>query len=233
MSSHILKRYDKELDKLKQQIEHMGEHVSSNMNMLLTAIEELPADAGLEEVIESDVTINGMEVKASKTVLKLLARQQPVGRDLRLIIAASRVVTELERIGDETVTIARALKESKHNSPCTEGDVTVSTASLLTSGINLLERALLALQNDDVETSRDLMSRHVAEEGTYYQDADQLIECIKQHHESIDDSFNAALQANSLKRICDHIHNICEHTIFLVEGEDIRHPEFEDDEDDY
>jgi phosphate transport system protein len=232
MSSHTLKRYDKELDKLRDQVERMGDHVSSQMSMLLKGIEDLPSESHFDDVIESDITINGMEVKASKTVLKLLARQQPVGRDLRLIIAASRVVTELERIGDEVVTIARALKESKQNSPCTDGGVTVSTASLLASGINLLERALLALHNDDIETAKEMMNRHVAHQGTYYQDADQLIECIKQHHESIEESFNAALQANSLKRICDHIHNICEHTIFLVEGEDVRHPEIEDEDED-
>mgnify|MGYP001551877326 CR=1 FL=1 len=80
---------------------------------------------------------------------------------------------------------------------------------LLASGINLLERALLALQNDDNETAEEMMNRHVAHEGTYYQDADQLIECIKQHHESIEESFSAAMQANSLTRICDHIHNSC------------------------
>ena len=232
MTSHTLKRYDKELDKLKEQVEHMGEHVALHMGMLLKGIEDLPGDSKFDEVIESDITINGMEVKASKTVLKLLARQQPVGRDLRMIIASSRVVTELERIGDEVVTIARTLKESHQHSPCTDGGVTVSTASLLASGINLLERALLALHNDDVETARDMMNRHVAHEGTYYQDADQLIECIKQNHESIEESFSAALQANSLKRICDHIHNICEHTIFLIEGEDVRHPEIQDEDED-
>ena len=232
MTTHTFKRYDKELDKLREQVERMGDHVSMQMNLLLQGIEKLPGDANLDEIMESDITINGMEVKVSKTVLKLLARQAPVGKDLRMIIAASRVVTDLERIGDEVVTIARALNESKQHSPCTEGSVSVSTASLLSSGINLLERALLALHNDDVETAKEMMNRHVTHQGTYYQDADQLIECIKQHHDSIEESFNAAMQANSLKRICDHVHNICEHTVFLVEGEDIRHPEVDDRDDD-
>ncbi|MEJ2214179.1 MAG: phosphate signaling complex protein PhoU [Gammaproteobacteria bacterium] len=228
MTSHTYTRYDKELVNLRELVDRMGVHVSVQMGMLLKGIEELPSEGKFDEVIENDTVINGMEVKASKTVLKLLARRAPVGKDLRMIIAASRVVTDLERIGDESVTIARALIEGKSNSPCTDGGVTVSTASLLASGINLLERALLALQNDDVETAQEMMDKHVANEGTYYHDANQLIDCIKQHHESIEESFNAALQANSLKRICDHIHNICEHTVFLVEGEDIRHPEVDD-----
>ena len=228
MSSHTYKRYDTELDKLTEQVERMGDHVSTQMGLLLKSIEELPSETNLDDVIESDITINGMEVKASKTVLKLLARRAPVGKDLRMIIVASRVITELERVGDETVTIARALKESKQPSPCADSGVMVSTGALLASGINLLERALLALHNDDADTAKEMMARHVSHEGSYYQDADQLIDCIKQHHETIDESFNAALQVNSLKRICDHIHNICEHTVFLVEGEDIRHPEVDD-----
>ena len=222
---HTLRRYDKELQKLKQQVEKMGHYVSNQIELVLDHIEDDQPSMEFDDVFENDVTINGMEVKASKTVIRLLAKQAPVGKDLRFIIAVSRIVTELERIGDEVVTIARSFDDQALTIPCTEQSVTVSVSSLLASAKNLLDRALLAAQNDDVETATNMINHHLAKQGTYYEDAQRLVACIKKHHESTEESFNAALQANSLKRICDHICNICEHTVFLVSGEDIRHKE--------
>lgn len=223
---HTFRRYDKELVKLKNQVDKMGHYVSNQIELVLDHLDEDSEDMEFDDVYENDVTINGMEVKASKTVIRLLAKQAPVGKDLRFIIAVSRIVTELERIGDEVVTIARSFGDHSQANPCMDhSSVSVSVASLLAAAKNLLDRALLAAQNDDVETATNMINHHLAKEGTYYEDAQHLVACIKEHHDSIDESFNAALQANSLKRICDHICNICEHTIFLVSGEDIRHKE--------
>jgi phosphate transport system protein len=224
---HTLRRYDKELIKLKGQVDKMGEHVAAQIDLVIGQLESSPETMDFEEVFENDISINGMEVKASKTVIRLLAKQAPVGKDLRFIIAISRIVSELERIGDEVVTIAHSFEEHAQPSPCTDNAVTVSVTGLMSSAKNLLDRALLAAQNDDIETATNMMEKHLHKEGAYYQDAAKLVDCIKQHHESLDESFNAALQVNSLKRICDHICNICEHSVFLVSGEDIRH---QDDE---
>jgi len=224
---HTFRRYDKELVKLKNQVDKMGHYVSNQIELVLDYLDQDNPDTEFEDVYENDVTINGMEVKAGKAVIRLLAKRAPVGKDLRFIIAVSRIVTELERIGDEVVTIARSFSEQAQATPCTEHSVTVSVSSLLASAKNLLDRALLATQNDDIDTANTMIQRHLSEDGSYYADAQQLIACIKEHHESIEDSFNAALQANSLKRICDHIRNICEHTVFLVSGEDIRHQDGE------
>ena len=224
---HTFQRYDKELLKLKNQVDKMGHYVSTQIELVLDHIDADNPSMEFYDVYENDVTINGMEVKASKTVIRLLAKQAPVGKDLRFIIAVSRIVTELERIGDEVVTIARSFSEQEQVTSCTEHSVTISVASLLASAKNLLDRALLATQNDDIDTANSMIQRQLSEEGSYYADAKQLIACIKKHHDSMEESFNAALQVNSLKRICDHIRNICEHTVFLVTGEDIRH---QDDE---
>ncbi len=222
-NQHTFRRYDKELNKLKNQVEKMGYYVAHQIDIVLNQLES-DDEKDFGEVFENDVTINGMEVKAGKTVIRLLAKQQPVGKDLRFIIAVSRIVTELERIGDEVVTIARSFSEQDEMvAPCIDQSVTVSVTSLLAAAKNLLDRAMLAAQNDDMDTAASMIEKHLAKEGSYYEDSKKLVECIKEHHDDIEESFNAALQANSLKRICDHICNICEHTVFLVSGDDIRH----------
>jgi len=222
---HTLRRYDRDLLKLKNQVDKMGHYVSTQIELVLEHLDGDELSMEFDDVYENDITINGMEVKASKTVIRLLAKQAPVGKDLRFIIAVSRIVTELERIGDEIVTIARSFSHQSQATPCNDHSVSVSVASLLAAAKNLLDRALLAAQNDDVETATAMINNNLGEDGTYNADAQQLIACIKEHHESIEESFNAALQANSLKRISDHIRNICEHTVFLVSGKDIRHRE--------
>ncbi|MBT8440352.1 MAG: hypothetical protein KJO91_11540, partial [Gammaproteobacteria bacterium] len=206
---HTLRRYDKELIKLKNQVEKMGEHVSSQIDLVVDQLDDSPQTMDFEEVFENDISINGMEVKASKTVIRLLAKQAPVGKDLRFIIAVSRIVSELERIGDEVVTIAHSFEEHARPSPCIDNAIEVSVTGLMSSAKNLLDRALLAAHNEDIETAANMMEKHLHKEGTYYQDAEKLVGCIKEHHESLDESFTAALQVNSLKRICDHICNIC------------------------
>lgn len=224
-TNHTYKRYDKELSKLKQQVERMGDEVSSQMDLLLNHLEEQDISDNFEDIIDNDVSINGMEVKASKTVIKLLAKRAPMGKDLRFIIAASRMVTDLERIGDEVVVMARSLVESHKLPECDEKSITVNLAGLVASAMNLLDRALLAAQNEDIDTANAMIENHLKKGGSYHEQAQELIVCIKKNYESIDMSFNMALQANALQRICDHVCNICEHIVFLVSGDDIRHQE--------
>ena len=131
---HTYKRYDKELQKLREQVARMGDHVSQQLNLLLNHLESADKES-FEEIIENDVSINGMEVKASKTVIRLLAKRAPMGSDLRLIIASSRTVTELERIGDEVVSMAKTLMADGELGVCKGASVAEALEALIASSI--------------------------------------------------------------------------------------------------
>jgi len=221
--AHTYKRYDKELGKLKQQVERMGDQVSRQLALLLGHLEDFSDKSEFDDIIENDESINGMEIKAGKTIIKLLAKRAPVGSDLRFIISASRIVTELERIGDEVVVLARSLAESSQLPNCDKESITVNMAGMVALAMNLLDRALLAVQNDDIDTALAMIEKQLNKEGSYHQQANELVQCIKKNHDSTDQAFDAALQANALTRVCDHVCNICEHVVFLVSGDDIRH----------
>lgn len=227
MQKHTYKRYDKELNKLKDQVSNMGEQVSMQLDLLLASHQQ-KSDEQLEEIVDNDVAINGMETKASKTVIKLLAKRAPMGKDLRMIIASSRTVTELERIGDEIVSMAKAIKNNDQIHVCEDDQASVTLESLIVTAMNLLDRALLAARNDDDSAASVLIAEEVQKGGRFHQDANGLIECIRERSGSIQQSFDAALLVNALMRISDHICNICEHVIFLVSGEDIRHQDIND-----
>jgi len=219
---HTYKRYDKELHKLREQVSRMGDQVSRQMNLLLNHLESGDQES-FEEIIENDITINGMEMKASKTVLRLLAKRAPVGVDLRMIIASSRTVTDLERIGDEVVSMAKTLISNKDLGSCDDKSVAQSMEGLISTAMNLLDRALLASQNDDDEAARALVGEHGHKDSRFHKQSEDLVVCVKEHYDSMLQSFHAALLINSLTRISDHIVNICEHVIFYLTGEDIRH----------
>lgn len=222
MQKHIYKRYDTELNKLRDQVAGMGDMVSKQLDLMLANLHD-NSDERFEDVIENDVTINGMEVKASKTVIKLLAKRAPMGKDLRMIIASSRMVTELERIGDEIVSMAKSLRNSGELGICGDKSVVETLEGLISTAMNLLDRALLAAQNEDVDSANNLIRDYVKKGGPYHQQAHELITCVEEHYDSSQKSFYAAMLVNALMRISDHICNICEHIIFLVLGEDVRH----------
>ncbi len=219
---HTYKRYDKELQKLREQVARMGDHVSQQLNLLLNHLESADKES-FEEIIENDVSINGMEVKASKTVIRLLAKRAPMGSDLRLIIASSRTVTELERIGDEVVSMAKTLMADGELGVCKGASVAEALEALIASSMNLLDRALLASQNDDESSARALLDEDVRKGGHFHNQAEELEKCVKEHYETTQHSFQAALLLNALTRISSHISNICEHIVFYITGEDIRH----------
>ena len=226
-TNHTYKRYDKELNKLRDQISRMGNHVSRQLNLLLNHLETGDPEQ-FEEIIENDVTINGMEVKASKTVIRLLAKRSPVGGDLRMIIASSRIVTELERVGDEIVAMAKTLMAGSELGICEDKSVAQTLETLIATAMNLLDRALLAAQNDDEVAAKALIDEHVQKGGRFHKEAEELVLCVKEHYDSTQQSFHAALLINALTRISDHVSNICEHIIFSITGEDIRHLDEED-----
>jgi phosphate transport system protein len=220
---HIMKRFDKDMDKLRGQVERMGNEVSRQMDLLLGHLDEDGVNDDYYDVIENDLAINNIENKANRTVIKLLAKRSPMGKDLRVIVGFSRMISDLERIGDELVTMAKTLAEANDLPDCVTEENTITLSEMLVMAMNLLDRALLAAQNEDIDTARDMLETSLDKQSSYKQKLAELIDCIKRNHAQTQNSFHAALQSHSLQRICDHICNICEHTVFMVTGEDLNH----------
>lgn len=223
---HTFKRYDKELQKLRDQIARMGDLVSRQMDLLLNNF-DVSDTANYEEVIEGDLSINGMEIKASKIIIRLLAKRAPVGVDLRLVIASSRMITDLERIGDEIVSMAKTLMAGEELGICDNQKVLQLLQTLTATAMNMLDRTLLAANNDDEAAARMLIEKYVGVTGSYIKDTEELVLCVQENYEDKQRTFHAALLINSLQRISRHISNICEHIVFYISGEDIRHAEGE------
>ncbi|MDX8402704.1 MAG: phosphate signaling complex protein PhoU [Mariprofundaceae bacterium] len=222
MPMHTMKRYEDELTELKEKILGMGGLVEKAIRRAMQAL----ADHDLErarKVVERDRAINALEVEIDEMTRRILALRQPAAGDLRFIISAVKIVTDLERIGDLAEGIAETMLHDQHG-PLAHID---SLERLADRAIEELKQALDAFAQSDVEAALttieadaqlDKMFRAFQRENLTY-----MIEDPRQ--------IGAGLAANnigrSLERIGDHSVNIAEMVIYMVKGHDVRHVDHE------
>lgn len=222
-SRHILSRYDKDMRKLHKRVLKMGAMVSEQMERLQDALGQEDKEQA-RQVIEGDRPIDLQEVKVDKFIIRLLARRSPVGSDLRYIVAASRIVTELERLGDETAQMARALlQESLPPSVCDGHAANDEIRQMAGQLADLFEEVMESFENYDYQKAKKLASGGDAILNELDKRLKSLMECVFRSQQEVGQAVNFMLALRSLERSLRHVQNIAEHIIYLVTGEDVRH----------
>lgn len=217
---HISKKYHADLEKLREDLILMGSFVEKQLSDALESL--YISDIKLaKSVIKQGKDINQREVDIDTRCAELLALRQPAASDLRLILTVSKTATDLERIGDLSEHLARMSKKLINKGLSTKYFENLQhlgslVKSMLADTLNALARldldtALQVIRQDKkVDRNFDALSRQLA---TYMMEDPRTIKKTLR-------LFNAA---RALERIGDHCENICEHTIFLVAGEDVRY----------
>jgi len=219
-SHHISQQFNSELEQLKNHLLEMGglveRQVGDAINALVNADSELAAN-----VRATDKKINQMEMDIDEECTRIIARRQPAASDLRLVITASKVISDLERIGDESAKIARqAIKL------CEEGEsprgyveirhiggrVQAMTQKALTAFARLDADAALAVAREDKDVDME-----------YESAMREMVTYMMEDPRSIKRVMNVIWSLRALERIGDHARNIAEGVIYLVKGKDVRH----------
>ena len=220
---HILKRYDKDMRKLQKRVLKMGAMVAEQLERLQDALGQEDEERA-RQVIEGDRPIDLQEIKVDKFIIRLLARRSPVGSDLRYIVAASRIVTELERLGDETAQMAAALFQEGQRLHGCDGRPALDEIRQLTGRLlELFEACLEAFGNYDYRAARALATGAASGQGEMDKRLEYLMECVFRSQQNVAEAVNFMLVLRSLERGLRHVQNIAEHIIYLVTGEDVRH----------
>lgn len=223
IKGHILTSFDKDMDKLQRRVVKMGKLVKKQLMRVRDALDGADDIAG-QEVIENDDRIDRLEVKADKSIVQILARRSPMGMDLRYIICASRVVTDLERLGDEVVQMARTLLEEQHTlGQCDDVSAMVEVKSMLSLLDELCDRACEAFEKFDEVAARELAFGAASSEGELQKRIDHMKACTGQGGEDVSAAVGRVLVLRAMERALRYIQNISEHVIFLVTAEDVRH----------
>ncbi len=213
------RHFERELENLKERLLWMASLAERAVHQAVQAVFE--KQEGLaQRVLDEEAAINEMQIEIDERVTRLLALQQPMAADLRLILAASRINNDLERIGDQAVNIAQsAMRILRH--PQVKPYVDLPRMSELAEG--MVRDSLNAVVQRDVELAKSVLTRDDEVDHLRDQIFRELLTYMMENSAVIFPAFELILVAKNLERIGDHATNIAEDVIYMVAGRDVRH----------
>lgn len=219
---HISSRFENELLEIKASIARMGALVEDQIRAAIHAL-SFKDDASLQKVLETEQQVNHLEVEMDRKLSDIISRRQPTASDLRLLLAISKISTNLERTGDETVRVARMMANiAKGSEPSSSLPFeNLSHAADLAS--NLLHKSLDAFAALDVGAAIAILKEDSEIDAEYGAFVSKLIERLKDEPAIISSGFSLLFLAKALERIGDHSKNIAEVVIYAARGIDVRH----------
>ncbi len=213
------RRLDADLDKVREQILRMGGETESMLERVMIAlVERHPEEA--RAVWDRDKKVDELEVALDRDIFAIMARQQPTAGDLRFLIAATRIIHELERVGDSAKNIAESvLRLCEH--PPLKPYVDLPRMSAL--AVSMVRDSLDAFVGKDAAGARDVVRRDEEIDNLYDQVNRELLTFMLEDPKTINRGLEIIDVARNLERVADHATNIAEDVVFHVEATDIRH----------
>ena len=225
MAEHISSHFNQELENVRSEVMRMGGLVEARLQQVLAALDE-GSSSGLTEVIDGDADINKLEVEIDDACQTIIARRQPAAGDLRFVLAVSRVIVELERIGDEVKKIALKAHELLGNNRVAAPEL-YNTHRMGTVTLGMIHRALDAFARLDTGAVIELSETDKHLDADYRAQLRSLITFMMEDPRSISATIDIMFMNKSIERIGDHAENIAEHVVYLTRGIDVRHTPLE------
>ena len=220
LTDHISRRFNKDIEDLRNSVLAMGGLVESQLTLAITAMVKGDSELGLQ-VAEDDYKVNELEVSIDEECSRILATRSPTAGDLRLIVAIIKTITDLERIGDEAEKIGfLASKLAGMDRPA---DSYRELKTLGTHVSHMLRDAMNAFARLDVDDAFEVVREDEDVDEEYNAIQRQCITFMMEDPRTIKRVMNVTWAARSLERIGDHAKNICEYVIYMVQGRDVRH----------
>lgn len=222
MTGHTSRAYEQELAALSDRVVTMGSRCEALIEMAIRAMVERDTDLAAQ-VGEADRQIDRDEMEIDELAVRILARRQPAARDLRFLVFALKVVTDLERIGDEAANMAgRASQLAQLSHPVTELQPKLEEMAAVTK--ELVHQALDAFVARDEALARNVRERDDEVDAMYGEILRGSVAYVREHPEHGAVAMCLASTSKYLERIADHATNIAEMVVFVTSGEDVRHP---------
>ena len=222
---HVSTQFDTDLDALVSHVLRMGGLVEQQIIDALAGFAngDVPA---LDRVIALDRDVNGMEVAVDRECSRIIAKRQPTARDLRLMMAIIKTITDLERSGDEAAKIARMAKAIFERERLKMPRISdIRTAADIALG--MLRKVLDAFARLDAVAAAAVIREDQAIDDEFRSILRQLITFMMEDPRTISMAIEIVFIAKAIERIGDHAKNIAEYVIYIVKGTDVRHTSFE------
>jgi phosphate transport system protein len=215
---HIVRSYDAELARLTGEIAAMGEFAVMQLDAAMDALARGDSHAA-KQVVENDRALDDKEREIGHGVLRLLALRQPIARDLREILAALRVASDIERIGDYAANIAKRTIRLKQSAPV---QLASGLAALTRLARELVRDVLQAWRARDAELAHAVWERDAALDTLHTGLVRELLARMAADPAGIATCTHLLFIAKNLERIGDHATNIAENIWFVAHGEPLR-----------
>lgn len=225
MPEHISSHFNQELEDVRTDVMRMGGLVEQQLQTLLKALAS--ADAlNLTAVIDGDSAINKLEVAIDDACQTIIARRQPAAGDLRFVLTVTRIIVDLERMGDELKKTALLAHElCSHNK--VNATQLYDTHRLAEMTVPMIRRALDAFARLDSGAVIELNEADRKLDTDYRNQSRMLATYMMEEPRNISAFIDIMMMNKAIERIGDHAKNISEHVVYLVRGIDIRHQPLE------
>ncbi|MEX8520785.1 MAG: phosphate signaling complex protein PhoU [Leptothrix sp. (in: b-proteobacteria)] len=220
---HLSTQFDSELSGISTRVLEMGGLVESQVAQSIYALVNFSNETAAQ-VIQTEERVNQMEMDIDRDLSSIIARRQPTARDLRLLIAISKTIGNLERVGDEAARIARTVQRLVNTGVSSRLRLPVSDvsfeASLATAS---LRRSLDAFARLDTQQAIQVIKEDNAIDAEFDGLMRKLITYMMEDPRTISASIDLIFVAKAIERVGDHAKNMAEQTIYIVKGTDVRH----------
>ena len=215
----LTRHFDRELANLKQDLLRMAALAETAVGKSVESVTNRDSDRAREVIID-DITLNRMELAIEEQAFKLLALRQPVATDLRLTVAAMRIATELERIGDQAVNIAERALELNSRPPL---ELPIDIKLMADMALGMVRTSIDAFVNQDPKLALQVCQRDVEVDILDDEYIQKLLDSMIQESRWVTRLHHFIIVVRNLERIADLATNIAEDIVFIVEGRVIKH----------
>jgi phosphate transport system protein len=214
-----LRPFEEDLAVLNEALQEMGALVAHAVQRSVLSLVEKNEDYA-HQVIRNESRVDQMEIQIDEMVTSLIVREQPVARDMRLVVTAIKISTDLERMGDLAVHVAERSLSLMAQPPLPER---VDFEDLVRLVESMVLGSLDSFVKRDAQTARSILESDDAIDRDRTRIQNQLIALMQRDPTTVPRSLDYLIIARKLERIADHATNIAEDVIFLAQGIDIRH----------
>ena len=220
---HLSTQFDAELSGISNRVLEMGGLVESQVAQALHALTNFSEEEAAQ-VLREEERVNQLEVSIDRDLSAIIARRQPTARDLRLLIAVSKTIANLERVGDEAARIARTVQRLMSTGVSSRLRLPVADLQFEAElAIASLRKALDAFARLDTAKALEVLKQDDQIDQEFDGLMRKLITYMMEDPRTISASIDLVFVAKAIERVGDHAKNLAEAIIYIVKGTDVRH----------
>ncbi|NML18291.1 phosphate signaling complex protein PhoU [Azohydromonas caseinilytica] len=228
---HLSSEFDAELGAISNRVMEMGGLVEAQLAQAMYALSHFSQETA-SQVLERELVVNRMELEIDRDLSGVIARRQPTARDLRLLIAVSKTIANLERVGDEAARIARTVQQLMKAGLSTRMRLPVADLAYEAElAMASLRKALDAFARLDTARALEVLKQDDQIDQEFDGLLRKLITYMMEDPRTISASIDLVFVAKAIERVGDHAKNLAEVIIYVVKGTDVRHAPMEAVED--